>query len=92
MPCDNFRFDARKMLNLLRGKRLAFIGDSINRNQWESMMCLLRTAISDPTRIHETRGRKISKEKGDYSFKFLVHMIHIFSRIIIHSVFQCPSP
>lgn len=69
---DNFRFDAKKMLEMLRGKRLVFIGDSINRNQWESMMCLLTKAISDPARIHETRGRKISKEKGDYSFKFLV--------------------
>ncbi|KAL6644948.1 hypothetical protein ACP70R_016556 [Stipagrostis hirtigluma subsp. patula] len=69
--CNVPRFDARKMLELLRGKRLVFAGDSINRNQWESMMCLLRTAISDPARIHETRGRKITKEKGDYNFKFL---------------------
>jgi hypothetical protein len=70
-----FRFDAKKMLDMLRGKQLVLIGDYINRNQWESMMCLLRTAISDPTKIHETRVRKINKEKGDYCFKFLVRMI-----------------
>ncbi|CAL4930648.1 unnamed protein product [Urochloa decumbens] len=69
--CNIPRFDARRMLEMLRGKRLVFIGDSINRNQWESMMCLLRAAVSDPARIHETRGRKITKEKGDYNFKFL---------------------
>lgn len=69
--CNIPRFDARRMLEMLRGKRLVFIGDSINRNQWESMMCLLRMAVSDPARIHETRGRKITKEKGDYNFKFL---------------------
>ncbi|CAN6320244.1 unnamed protein product [Urochloa humidicola] len=69
--CNIPRFDARRMLEMLRGKRLVFVGDSINRNQWESMMCLLRTAVSDPARIHETRGRKITKEKGDYNFKFL---------------------
>ncbi|KAF8683896.1 hypothetical protein HU200_044840 [Digitaria exilis] len=69
--CNIPRFDARRMLEMLRGKRLVFIGDSINRNQWESMMCLLRTAVSDPARIHETRGRKITKEKGDYNFKFM---------------------
>ncbi|KAG2552480.1 hypothetical protein PVAP13_9KG464400 [Panicum virgatum] len=69
--CNIPRFDARRMLEMLRGKRLVFIGDSINRNQWESMMCLLRTAVSDPSRIHESRGRKITKERGDYNFKFL---------------------
>ncbi|CAD6203343.1 unnamed protein product [Miscanthus lutarioriparius] len=69
--CNIPRFNARKMLEMLRGKRLVFIGDSINRNQWESMMCLLRTAVSDPGRIHETHGRRITKEKGDYNFKFL---------------------
>jgi len=74
--CGNFRFDARKMLEMLRGKRLVFVGDSINRNQWESMMCLLSTAISYPSRIRETRGRKITKEKGYYNFKFLVCMIY----------------
>jgi len=73
--CDNFRFDARKLLEMLRGKRLVFVGDSINRNQWESMMCLLSTEISDPARIHETRGRKIKKEKGYYIFEFLVRML-----------------
>ncbi|TVU47316.1 hypothetical protein EJB05_06911 [Eragrostis curvula] len=46
--CNVPRFDARKLLGIMRGKRLVFVGDSINRNQWESMMCLLRTAISDP--------------------------------------------
>ncbi|XVF50700.1 hypothetical protein PTKIN_Ptkin04bG0123400 [Pterospermum kingtungense] len=39
--CDLPRFDAEKFLELMRGKTLAFIGDSVARNQMESMLCLL---------------------------------------------------
>lgn len=61
-----------KFLKLIRGKRLVFVGDSINRNQWESMMCLLRGAVLDPNRVYEARGRRITKGKGVYNFKFSV--------------------
>ncbi|XP_028064973.1 protein trichome birefringence-like 6 [Camellia sinensis] len=69
--CDIPRFNATKMLELIRGKRLVFVGDSINRNQWESMLCLLMGAIKDPKRVYEAHRRRITKEKGDYSFKFV---------------------
>ncbi|KAM1150955.1 hypothetical protein ACFX13_032142 [Malus domestica] len=69
--CDIPRFNATKMLELMRGKRLVFVGDSINRNQWESMMCMLMSAVRDPTRVYETHRRRITKEKGNYSFKFV---------------------
>ncbi|GAA0155801.1 hypothetical protein LIER_13445 [Lithospermum erythrorhizon] len=39
--CDLPRFDPRNFLELMRGKTLAFIGDSVARNQMESMLCLL---------------------------------------------------
>ncbi|KAJ1431353.1 PMR5 N-terminal domain [Sesbania bispinosa] len=39
--CDLPRFDPRKFLELMRGKTLAFIGDSVARNQMESMLCIL---------------------------------------------------
>ncbi|KAB5527366.1 hypothetical protein DKX38_021213 [Salix brachista] len=69
--CNIPRFNATKMLDLIRGKRLVFVGDSINRNQWESMLCRLMGAVKDPNRVYETHGRKITREKGDYSFKFV---------------------
>lgn len=39
--CDLPRFDGKKFLELMRGKTLAFVGDSVARNQMESMLCIL---------------------------------------------------
>ncbi|KAK9724215.1 hypothetical protein RND81_05G056000 [Saponaria officinalis] len=39
--CDIPRFDGKKMMEMLRGKRMVFAGDSLNRNMWESLICSL---------------------------------------------------
>ncbi|CAI9092096.1 OLC1v1027251C1 [Oldenlandia corymbosa var. corymbosa] len=39
--CEIPRFDASKFLNLMRGKTLAFVGDSLARNQMMSLLCIL---------------------------------------------------
>ncbi|KVI05632.1 protein ALTERED XYLOGLUCAN 4 [Cynara cardunculus var. scolymus] len=42
--CHLPRFDPNTFLQLIRDKHLAFVGDSIARNQLESLLCLLATA------------------------------------------------
>ncbi|KAF3648917.1 Protein trichome birefringence-like 1 [Capsicum annuum] len=68
--CNIPRFDAKDMLELLRGKRLVYVGDSLNRNMWESMVCLLRNSVEDKSRVFEVSGREDFKKEGAYSFIF----------------------
>ncbi|CAN4123852.1 unnamed protein product [Withania somnifera] len=68
--CNIPRLDAKEMLELLRGKRLVYVGDSLNRNMWESMVCLLRNSVQDKSRVFEVSGREDFKKEGAYSFIF----------------------
>ncbi|KAF8411034.1 hypothetical protein HHK36_003573 [Tetracentron sinense] len=43
--CEIPRFNGMDLLKRLRGKRVIIVGDSLNRNQWESLACLLYTAV-----------------------------------------------
>lgn len=64
------RFDAKNMLETLRNRRLVFVGDSIGRNQWESLLCMLASAVPDKTSIFEVNGSPITKHSGFLVFKF----------------------
>ncbi|KAF3962471.1 hypothetical protein CMV_013022 [Castanea mollissima] len=68
--CNLPRFDAKLMLEKLRNKRLVFIGDSIGRNQWESLLCMLSSAVPNNDSIYEVNGSPITKHKGFLVFKF----------------------
>lgn len=58
------------MLNRIRNRRVVFVGDSIGRNQWESLICMLAEAVPNKLQIYEVNGSPISKHKGYLSFKF----------------------
>ncbi|GLJ40653.1 hypothetical protein SUGI_0839340 [Cryptomeria japonica] len=49
--CNIPRFNANEMLEILRGKRLMFVGDSLTRNQWESMVCMLQAVVPDSEKV-----------------------------------------
>ncbi|CAL9081115.1 unnamed protein product [Musa acuminata var. zebrina] len=54
--CDLPSFNATLMLEALRGKRMMFVGDSLNRGQFTSMVCLLHSAIPDNAKSMEVNG------------------------------------
>ncbi|PQP96809.1 protein trichome birefringence-like 5 [Prunus yedoensis var. nudiflora] len=42
----------------------------MNRNQFESILCLLREGLHNKSRMYEIHGHKITKGRGYYVFKF----------------------
>lgn len=51
-----FRFNPERALKRLRGKRLLFVGDSLQRGQWQSFVCMVDSVIP-PGKKSLRRGR-----------------------------------
>ncbi|GLJ17098.1 hypothetical protein SUGI_0295750 [Cryptomeria japonica] len=78
MSCDLPRLDAHKFLELMHGKTLAFVGDSVSRNQMESMMCILWQV--------ETPQNKGNKRMQRWFFRsHSVTIIRIWSSWLVHT-------
>ncbi|KAI4321309.1 hypothetical protein MLD38_034708 [Melastoma candidum] len=58
--CDLPKIDAQAFLEFVRGKSMAFVGDSIGRNQMHSLQCIL-AEVDKPEDVSD-------KEKPDPSF------------------------
>ncbi|CAD6242547.1 unnamed protein product [Miscanthus lutarioriparius] len=51
--CDLPRFDAARFLDAMRGKSMAFVGDSLARNHLKSLLCIL-SQVAQPVEIVTT--------------------------------------
>ena len=51
-----YRFDPELALKKLRGKRVLFVGDSLQRGQWQSFVCLVESIIPEDQKSMK-RGR-----------------------------------
>ncbi|XP_051131796.1 protein trichome birefringence-like 34 isoform X2 [Andrographis paniculata] len=64
------RFNATALLERLRNKRLVFVGDSLNRGQWVSMVCLLDKAIPPHLKyMHNNGSSLITFKAKEYNAK-----------------------
>ncbi|RZC58604.1 hypothetical protein C5167_005910 [Papaver somniferum] len=68
--CNVLRLNATDFLERMRGKRMLFIGDSLNRNMWESLNCMLRNSVRNKKKVYEISGRMEFKKKGVASIKY----------------------
>lgn len=67
---STLRFNASDLLERNRNGRIVFAGDSVGRNQWESLLCMLTKGVSNLSRIYEVNGNPISKHKGYLVMRF----------------------
>ncbi|KAL6283493.1 hypothetical protein ACE6H2_014422 [Prunus campanulata] len=67
-----FRFDPLKLMQILRGKRLMFVGDSVQRGQFESLVCMVQSIIPQGKKsLQRVPPRKIFKvEEFDASIEY----------------------
>ncbi|CAL1378635.1 unnamed protein product [Linum trigynum] len=67
--CDIPRFNATALLERLRNKRLVYVGDSLNRGQWVSMVCLVDSAIPAEfkSQKHTVNGSLIVFKAHEYN-------------------------
>ncbi|PHU06405.1 Protein trichome birefringence-like 8 [Capsicum chinense] len=70
MAMATSRFNAKDFLERSRNGRIVFAGDSIGRNQWESMLCMLAQGVTNISTIYEEFGNPITKHRGYLCMKF----------------------
>ncbi|KAI3993550.1 hypothetical protein MKX01_002563 [Papaver californicum] len=61
------QFNARALLERLRGKRMVYVGDSLNRNQWVSMVCMVESVIPSALKSIHTNGSLITFKAIEYN-------------------------
>lgn len=71
--CDLTRFDGRDFLTRLRGKSIMFVGDSLSRNHWTSLTCLLHSAVPQASYNVTIKDELSTFTVPDYEVKVMLH-------------------
>ncbi|XP_042474895.1 protein trichome birefringence-like 36 [Macadamia integrifolia] len=64
--CAMPRFNALNFLGKMRRKRIMLVGDSITRNQWESLVCLVESVIPTEQKIVTYTGPTMAFHALDF--------------------------
>ncbi|CAI9111082.1 OLC1v1011218C2 [Oldenlandia corymbosa var. corymbosa] len=79
--CELPRFNPSKFLSIVRGKTLAFIGDSVGRNQMESLLCQLSTEESPNEVYKDAKDRFTTWQFPKHNFTLMV----LWTRFLVNS-------
>lgn len=79
------RFNATALLERLRNKRLVFVGDSLNRGQWVSMVCLVDSSLSSTlTSMHTTANGSLNVWKVKVSFHHVTRIgVEMYNKLFL---------
>ncbi|VFQ79545.1 unnamed protein product [Cuscuta campestris] len=70
--CELPVFDPDRFLKMVRGKSLAFVGDSVARNHMQSLLCLL-SSVARPVDVSTTEDENFKRwEYGEYDFNITI--------------------
>ncbi|EYU44282.1 hypothetical protein ABFS82_08G038700 [Erythranthe guttata] len=69
--CQLALFDPRRFLELVRGKSLAFVGDSVARNHMQSLICLL-AKVAYPSDVSETTDENKRYTYTEHNFNISI--------------------
>ncbi|KAB5541126.1 hypothetical protein DKX38_014100 [Salix brachista] len=70
LNCELPRFNGLEFLRNMKGKSMMFVGDSLGRNQWESLVCLISSSVP-------RSSTKMSRGLPFSIFKFLDYDVSI---------------
>ncbi|CAI9752659.1 unnamed protein product [Fraxinus pennsylvanica] len=69
--CELPRFSSKTFLSIVQGKTMAFIGDSIARNQMDSLLCLLSTEETPKEVYKDAEDRSMTWEFPKHNFSLM---------------------
>ncbi|XP_026379461.1 protein ALTERED XYLOGLUCAN 4-like [Papaver somniferum] len=73
--CELPRFNPKTFLSVVHGKKLAFIGDSVARNQMESLLCLLSQGQTPKDFYKDSEDRFRTFYFPSHNFTLMVHWV-----------------
>ncbi|KAK1603707.1 hypothetical protein QYE76_027380 [Lolium multiflorum] len=93
--CSIPRLNPTDMLERLRGKRLVFVGDSLNRNMWESLVCILRHSVKDKKKNKLFITGRLPSKSGGAAYRRLQRrlrpVVPVVNNVVINNVTAATS-
>ncbi|XP_047327611.1 protein trichome birefringence-like 38 [Impatiens glandulifera] len=73
--CDLPRFNGLDLLKRWKGKKIMFVGDSLSRNQWQSLLCMIHASAPSAKTTYSIKHDLISSVSFD-EYGVIISLYH----------------